>query len=74
MLLCCHVKEVGGVKYRLVKDHAVKPASTCKDDCVYKKIGTVGGYYCFKHGELFSECLDEGKKSSFALSTLDDMI
>ena len=61
--MCCHVKKVGGVKYQLVKDHAMKPAPTCKDDCVYQKIDPEGGYYCFRHGKLISECLekDEGK-------------
>ena len=63
--MCCHVKEVGGVKYRLVKDHTMKPDSTCKDDCVYQKVGPEGGYYCFRHGDLFSECLDTTNTTSF---------
>ena len=57
--MCCHVKEVGGVKYQLVKDHSMKPAPTCKDDCVYQKVGPGGGFYCFRNGELFSECLEK---------------
>ena len=68
--ICCHVKEVGGVKYRLVKDHVMKPASTCKDDCVYQKVGSDGGYYCFRQGELFSECLERGKEGKINFSFL----
>ena len=57
--MCCQVKEVGGVKYRLVKDHAMKPDSTCKDDCVYQKMGPMGGFYCFRYGDLSSKCLEK---------------
>ncbi len=56
---CCQVKEVGGVKYKLVKDRDIKPASTCKNDCVYEKLGSEGEYYCFRHGELSSECIEK---------------
>ena len=67
--MCYHVMEDGGVKYRLVKNHTLKPVSICEDDCVcvYKKIGPGGGYYCFRHGKLFSECLEkeEGKMKKY---------
>ena len=67
--MCCQVKKVGGVKYQLVKDHAMKPAPTCKDDCVYQKIDPEGGYYCFRHGKLISECLEkEDGKMNFVFA------
>ena len=50
---------MGGVKYKLVKDRDIKPASTCKNDCVYEKLGSEGDYYCFRHGELSSECIEK---------------
>ena len=57
--ICCHVKVVGSVKYRLVKNHIMKLALTCDDCvCVYQKVSPGGGYYCLEHGDLFSECLD----------------
>ena len=79
---CCQVKEVGGVKYFLEKASDIKPASTCKDGCIYRKSGpsipyiphftpwygmsTIPWqprevYYCFKHGELCSKCIEPEK-------------
>ena len=57
---CCHVKEVGGVKYKLVKDHEIKPDPTCKDDCIYQKVSSDADerYYCFRPGKQSSECLE----------------
>ena len=61
---CCQVKEVGGVKYMLVKEHNTKKSPKCVDDCVYQKIGADEGYYCFQPGGLSSKCLknEEGFK------------
>ena len=64
--MCCDLKEDGGVQYRLIKDHKMKQALACDDCvCVYQKISPGGGYYCFEHGELFSECLDREKGKKF---------
>jgi len=72
--MCCHLKEVGGIRYQLVKDSLMKPDPTCKDKCVYQKKSPLdGGFYCFRHGELFSKCLEKQEVTSDSSSTSTDL-
>jgi len=59
---CCLRKEVDGIEYEHIDDHGMLLPSTCKDHCVYKKVGETGdNHYCFGVGQSPPKCILPGE-------------
>ena len=61
---CCQAKTVGGKKYVLVDPEGTTPES-CKDSCVYAYANAGNGErFCFRPGNLISECHSESNTTA----------
>jgi len=82
---CCATKMVGGVSYTLqpgIFDGEIPPQ--CLNDCVYAVSGTFTPKFCFRRGDLSTECLsnptglqpihavDEGQSSNMSIQVSCD--
>ena len=66
---CCQAKTVGGKKYVLVDPEGSTPES-CKDSCVYAYANAENGErFCFRPGNLISECHSDSDSDSTTTAT-----
>merc|ERR1719318_861057 len=55
---CCTEKVVGDIRYELISEENTSEY-TCSNNCVYQQGGVPTERFCFKAGDLPSQCIEE---------------